>query len=146
LADQSARLDPELATTRSRGPSRAPQFRFCPTQARPKAPQRKIRNMSPTILTVKVGYDIGRAIRRDRCVVDPQAMEAVELDIATLSDQELEWVGLAIDPNGSGLLNQLYCTEDSLCRDETRALRVWPVTPAGVFEALARNQQRWLGC
>jgi hypothetical protein len=102
--------------------------------------------MSPTILTVKVGNDIGRALRCDRCVVDPQAIETVDLDIAALSDQALEWVGLAIDPTGSGQLNQLYYLEDSLCRDETRILRVWPVTPEGILEALARNQERWLAC
>ena len=91
-----------------------------------------------TILNTKISPDLALALRRNRIVVDPKDVVAIDVNIEALTDVQLNLVATSIDPDGSGQLNEIVYGEDEVLRNDVRPLRAWPLTTTGILEALGR--------
>jgi len=89
-----------------------------------------------TKLKTKVSPNLALALRRSRIVVDRSEVFEIGVDTEVLTDAQLNLVATSVDPEGSGRLHEVIFCEDEVCRCGLHPLRAWPLTVAGILEAL----------
>ena len=91
-----------------------------------------------TKLNTKVSPNLALALRRSRIVVDPNEVIEIEVDTELLTDAQLNLIATSVDPEGSGRLHEVIFCEEEVIRCGVHPLRAWPLTVAGILEALGR--------